>query len=60
MTGSTSLVFPKCHRKFRINNPLDRDFIHYEKLRKSGYDEQLALKKHQFNLMPPSGLDNYN
>ena len=44
--------------KLRNNNPLEKDFIDYEKLRKSGFDEQQALKKLQ--TVPPSGLDNYN
>ena len=35
--------------KLRNNNPLDKDFIYYEKLRKSGLDEQKALKKLQIN-----------
>ena len=42
------------------NNPLDKDFIDYEKLRKSGFDEQQVLKKLQIKIAPPSGLDNYN
>ena len=46
--------------KLRNNNPLDKDFIDYEKLRKSGFDEQQALKKLQIKNVPPSGLDNYN
>ena len=46
--------------KLRNNNPLDKDFIDYEKLRKSGFDEQQALKKLQIKIVPPSGLDNYN
>ena len=46
--------------KLRNNNPLDKDFIDYEKLRKSGFDEQQALKKLQIRNVPPSGLDNYN
>ena len=33
--------------RLRNNNPLDKDFIDYEKLRKSGFDEQQALKKLQ-------------
>ena len=45
---------------FRNNNPLDKDFIDYEKLRKSGFDEQQTLKKLQIKTVPPSGLDNYN
>ena len=46
--------------KVRNNNPLNKDFIDYEKLRKSGFDEQQALKKLQIKTVPPSGLDNYN
>ena len=46
--------------KLRNNNPLNKDFIDYEKLRKSGLDEQEVLKKLQFKTVPPSGLDNYN
>ena len=46
--------------KLRNNNPLDKDFVDYEKLRKSGFDEQQALKKLQIQTVPPSGLDNYN
>ena len=46
--------------KLRNNNPLDKDFLDYEKLRKSGFDEQQALKKLQIKTVPPSGLNNYN
>ena len=46
--------------KLRNNNPLDKDFIDYEKLRKSGFEEQQALKKLQIKTVPSSGLDNYN
>ena len=46
--------------KLRNNNPLEKDFIDYEKLRKSGFGEQQALKKLQIKTVPPSGLDNYN
>ena len=46
--------------KIRNNNPLDKDFIDYEKIRKSGFDEQQRLKKLQIKTAPPSGLDNYN
>ena len=46
--------------KLRNNNPLDKDFIDYEKLRKSGFDEQQALKELQIKTVPSSGLDNYN
>ena len=46
--------------KLRNNNPLDKDFIDYEELRKSRLDEQQVLKKLQIKTVPPSGLDNYN
>ena len=46
--------------KLRNNNPLDKDFVDYEKLRKSGLNNQQALKKHQIKTVPPSGLVNYN
>ena len=46
--------------KLRNNNPLDKDFLDNEKLRKSGLDEEQALKKLQIKTVPPSGLDNYN
>ena len=46
--------------KLKNNNPLDKDFIDYDKLRKSELDEQQALKKLQVKTVPPSGLDNYN
>ena len=46
--------------KLRNNNPLEKGFTDYEKLRKSGFDEQQALKKLQIKTVPPSGLDNYN
>ena len=46
--------------KLRNNNPLDKDFIDYEKLRKSGFDEQQTLKKLQIKTVPLSGLGNYN
>ena len=36
-------------------NPLDKDFVDYEKLRKSGLDEQQALTKLQINTVHPSG-----
>ena len=42
--------------KLRNNNPLDEDFLDYEKLRKSGFDEQQALKKLQIKTVPSSGL----
>ena len=60
------LVFPELppyevfFSKLRNNNPLDKDFIDYEKLRKSEFDEEQALKKLQIKTVPPSGLDNYN
>ena len=43
--------------KPRNNNPLDKDFIDYEKLRKSGLDKQQALRKLQIKTIPSSGLD---
>ena len=46
--------------KLRKHNPLDKDFIDYQKLRTSGLDEQKALKRLQMKTVPPSGLDNYN
>ena len=46
--------------KLRNDNPLDNDFIDYEKLRKSGLDKQQALKKLQIKTIPPASLDNYN
>ena len=46
--------------ELRNNNALEKDFIDYEKLRKSEFDEQQALKKLQIKTGPPSGLDNYN
>ena len=46
--------------KLRNNNPLDKEFIHYEKLRKSRFDEQQPFKKLQIKTVPPFGLDNYN
>ena len=46
--------------KLRNNNPLDNDFLDYEKLRKSGLDKQQVVKKLQIKTVPPSGLDNYN
>ena len=42
------------------NNPLDKDFIDYEKLKKSWLEEEQALKKLQVKNVPPSGLNNYN
>ena len=45
--------------KLRNNNPLDKDFKDYQKLRSSGLDEQQALKKLQFKSVPTSGWDNY-
>ena len=46
--------------KLRNNNPLDKNFTDYEKLKKSGLDEQQALKKLQIKTVPPSGLYNYS
>ena len=45
--------------KLRNNNPLDEDFLDYERLRKSGFKEQQSPKKLQIKTVPPSGLDNY-
>ena len=42
--------------KLSNHNPLDKDFIDYEKQRKSGFDEQQDLKKLQIKKVPPSGL----
>ena len=61
----TKLIFPNCRRMkpFLVNletrNPLDKDFIDYNKLIKSGLEEQQALKKLQVKTVPPFGLDNY-
>ena len=44
--------------KLRNNNPLDKDFVDNEQLRKSGLDEKQALKNSQIETVPPSGLDN--
>ena len=46
--------------KLRNINPLDKVFVDYEKLRKSGLDEQQALKKLQIKAVLPSGMDDYN
>ena len=46
--------------KLRKNNPLDKDFLDYDKLRKSMLDEQQALKKLQVKTVPQSGWDSYN
>ena len=46
--------------KFKNKNPPDKDFLDYEKLRKSGLEEQQALKKLQIKTAPPSALDNHN
>ena len=45
--------------KLRNNNLLDKDFLDYERLRKSGFDEQQTIKKLQIKTVLPSGLDNY-
>ena len=42
-------------KKLRNNNPLDKDFIDYDKLRKTGFDEQQALKKLQIKTVSSSG-----
>ena len=67
LTTQKSLIIPKGRRmkpsffsELRNNNPLEKDFKDYEKLRKSRLDEQHALKKLQVQTVPPSGLDNYN
>ena len=63
---SDKLDFPKLppyetfFSKVRNNNPLEKDFIDYEKLKKSGHDEQQALQKLQIKTVLPSGLDSYN
>ena len=60
------LVFPELSpyeaffSKLRNKKPLEKDFQDFEKLRKSGFDEQKALKKLQIKTVPPSGLDSYN
>ena len=63
----TNLNFPELppnesfSSRLRNNNPLDKDFIDYEKLKKSGLEcEQQALKILQIKTVPPSVLDNYN
>ena len=62
----THLIFPELlpyetfFSKLRNNNPLDKDFVDYEKLKTSGLDEQQALKKLEIKTVHPSGLDNYN
>ena len=43
--------------KLRNNNSLDKDFIVFEKLRKSELVEQLALRKLQIKTIPSSGFD---
>ena len=45
--------------KLRNNNPLEKDFEVYQKLRSSGLDEQRALKKLQIKSVPAYGWDNY-
>ena len=45
--------------KLSNSNPVDKDFIDYEKLRRNGLDEQKSLKKLEVKTVPPSGLDNY-
>ena len=45
--------------KLRNNNPLDRDFKDYQKLRSSGLDEQKVLEKFQIKSVPASGWENY-
>ena len=46
--------------KLRNYKHLDKEFNVYDKLRKSGLDEQQALKKLQIKTVPPSGFHNYN
>ena len=46
--------------KLRKNNPLDKVFIVYEKLRKNGLDEQQAHKTLQDKTVLPSGLNDFN
>ena len=66
LINQTNLLFPNCHRielssaKKKKSNRLDKKFIDYEKLRKSGFDKQQALKKLEVMIVTPSGLDNYN
>ena len=64
LIAQTNLIYPKevffTYKQLTNNNPLDRDFIDYEKLKKSGIDEQQALKKLQMRTVTPSGLDSCN
>ena len=46
--------------KFRNNSLQDKNFFDYEELRKSGLDEEEAMKKLQIKNVLPSGLGNYN
>ena len=58
-----NLFFPNRHRMKPFsenNNPLDKDFIEYEKLRKSELVEQQALRKLKVKTVPPSGSNDYN
>ena len=45
--------------KLRNNNPLDKDFQDYPKLRSSGLDKQKVLKKLQIRSVPATGWENY-
>ena len=45
--------------ELRNKIPLDKDFVDYEKLNKSGLHKQQALKKLQIKTVPLCGLDNY-
>ena len=45
--------------KLRNNNPLDKDFQDYQKLRSSGLDKQKVLKKLQIKSVPATGWENY-
>ena len=45
--------------KLRNNNPLDKDFQDYQKLRSSGLDKQKVLKKLQIRSVPATGWENY-
>ena len=45
--------------KLRNNNPLDKDFQDYQKLRSSGLDKQKVLKKLQMRSVPANGWENY-
>ena len=57
---SESPPYEAFFNKLRNKHPLDKDFIGYEKLKKSELEEQQVLKKLQIKTVPPTGLDNYN